>query len=55
VNLSAGKTMGLMLAYCDNDGSEIRENFIGSETVPHGAKDRGWIDAGLFGELLLTE
>jgi hypothetical protein len=55
VKLSAGKTMGLMLAYCDNDGSEIRENFIGSETVPHGAKDRGWIDAGLFGELLLTE
>ena len=55
VKLAAGKTMGLMLAYCDNDGSEIRENFIGSETVPHGAKDRGWIDAGLFGELVLTE
>jgi hypothetical protein len=55
VKLAAGKTMGIMLAYCDNDGSEIRENFIGSETVPHGAKDRGWIDAGLFGELVLTE
>ena len=55
VTLSAGKLMGLMLAYCDNDGSELRENFIGSESVPSGPKDRGWIDAGLFGELLLEE
>ena len=53
--LSAGKTMGLMVAYCDNDGSELRENFIGSESVPHGPKDRGWIDAGLFGALILVE
>jgi hypothetical protein len=47
--------MGLMLAWCDNDGSELRENFIGSEHVPSGPKDRGWIDAGLFGSLLLVE
>ena len=51
--LTAGKVMGLMLAYCDNDGSELRENFIGSESVPSGPKDRGWIDAGLFGALIL--
>jgi hypothetical protein len=51
VALHAGKVMGLMLAYCDNDGSELRENFVGSESVPEGPKDRGWIDAGLFGEL----
>ena len=55
VALYAGKIMGLMLAWCDNDGSEIRENFIGSETVPVGPKDRGWIDAGLFGTLVLDE
>lgn len=55
VTLSAGKLMGLMIAYCDNDGSELRENFVGSESVPEGPKDRGWIDAGLFGELLLAE
>ena len=55
IELSAGKIMGLMLAYCDNDGSELRENFIGSESVPSGPKDRGWIDAGLFGELILVE
>ncbi len=55
VTLTAGKVMGLMVAYCDNDGSELRENFIGSESVPHGPKDRGWIDAGLFGALHLAE
>ncbi|MEO1247280.1 MAG: sugar-binding protein [Pseudomonadota bacterium] len=53
--LEHGKIMGLMLAYCDNDGSDLRENFVGSETVPSGPKDRGWIDAGLFGTLLLTK
>lgn len=55
VTLYAGKVLGLMLAYCDNDGSELRENFIGSESVPEGPKDRGWIDAGLFGSLELAE
>jgi len=55
VKLSAGKVMGLMVAYCDNDGSELRENFIGSEIVLSGPKDRGYIDAGLFGALVLDE
>jgi len=55
VRLSAGKVMGLMLAWCDNDGSELRENFIGSESAPGENKDRGWIDAGLFGSLVLVE
>jgi len=53
VVLQAGKVLGLMLAWCDNDGSELRENFVGSESVPFGPKDRGWIDAGLFGRLVL--
>ena len=55
LTLTAGKVMGLMLAYCDNDGSELRENFVGSESVPTGPKDRGYIDAGLFGELVLEK
>ncbi len=55
VRLEAGKVMGLMVAYCDNDGSELRENFIGSEVVLSGPKDRGYIDAGLFGSLTLVE
>lgn len=53
--LSAGKLMGLMVAYCDNDGSELRENFIGSEEIAEGPKDRGYIDAGVFGSLMLIE
>jgi hypothetical protein len=53
IKLSAGKVMGLMIAWCDNDGSELRENFIGSESAPGEKKDRGWIDAGLFGSLVL--
>lgn len=53
--LVAGQILGLMIAYCDNDGSELRENFIGSESVPSGPKDRGWIDAGLFGEVILGD
>ena len=55
VALAAGDLLGLMVAYCDNDGSELRENFIGSESVPSGPKDRGWIDAGLFGALHLAD
>jgi len=55
VTLAAGKVMGLMVAYCDNDGSELRENFIGSEVVLSGPKDRGYIDAGLFGTLILAK
>lgn len=44
-----------MVAYCDNDGSPLRENFVGSEDLPDEQKDRGWIDAGLFGELELVD
>ncbi len=55
IKLSAGKVMGLMIAYCDNDGSELRELFIGSEFAPGDEKDRGWKDAGLFGKLVLVE
>ncbi len=55
VSLSAGKVMGFMLAYCDNDHSELREHFIGSEHAAGDHKDRGWIDAGLFGTLKLVE
>ncbi len=55
VRLHGGKVIGLMVAYCDNDGSALRENFVGSESVPSGPTDRGWIDAGLFGALVLAD
>ncbi len=51
--LSAGKKMGFALAYCDNDHSVERENFMGSVRIEGEDKNRGWIDAGLFGLLTL--
>ncbi len=53
VKLSSGKKVGFAIAYCDNDASIERENFIGSIPVLGGNKDRGWIDANIFGTLLL--
>lgn len=53
--LKAGEIIGFALAYCDNDGSKERENFIGSELVEGDDKNRGWIDAGIFGDLYLEE
>lgn len=51
--LKSGKKMGFALAYCDNDHSPERENFIGSVRVEGTDKNRGWIDAGIFGLLTL--
>jgi hypothetical protein len=53
VVLRTGKQMGFALAYCDNDTSALRENFIGSEKVTGDDKNRGWIDANVFGLLEL--
>ena len=48
-----GKLMGFALAYCDNDKSKTRENFIGSISVEGNDKNKGWIDANIFGTLKL--
>lgn len=55
VKLKEGKVMGFAVAYCDNDYSEERENFIGSVFVPGEDKNRGYIDAGIFGTLKLVD
>lgn len=55
VLLNQGKRMGFMVAYCDNDHSELREHFIGSEDAGEEHRDRGWIDANMFGTLELVE
>lgn len=51
--LQSGKVAGFAIAYCDNDHSKERENFVGSVYVPGEDKNRGWIDAGIFGTLTL--
>lgn len=53
VALSQSKKVGFAIAYCDNDRSAERESFIGSEFVEGEDKNRGWIDAGIFGSYIL--
>lgn len=53
VLLNQKKKIGFALAYCDNDGSLNREHFIGSLEVNGEDKNRGWIDADIFGTLIL--
>lgn len=55
VPLSLNKKVGFAIAYCDNDTSEGRENFIGSVVVEGLDKDRGWKDAGIFGTIELKK
>jgi len=58
VELSAGKIMGLSLAYCDNDDPDeepkTRDNFIGSVPVPSSKYNDHWQDASDFGVLRLV-
>jgi hypothetical protein len=55
ISLSTNKNIGFALAYCDNDNSETRENFIGSVAVKGDDKNRSWIDATIFGTILLID
>lgn len=55
VTLKVNKTIGFALAYCDNDSSLQRENFIGSVAVEGEDKNRGWIDSDIFGTLILIK
>jgi len=57
VNLTLGKTLGFMLAYCDNDGSIERESFIGSIDIKavNGDKNLGYITADVFQKLQLIK
>lgn len=54
--LSAKDVIGFMIAYCDNDGSETREHFMGSHEVEplNGDRNRGFIDASVFGNITLV-
>ncbi len=57
VPLNEGKTLGFMLAYCDNDGSETREHFMGSHKITpvNGDKNLGYITADVFGDIKLIK
>lgn len=57
VQLSAGKVLGLSVAYCDNDDPnedpKTRDNFFGSVPVPAAEYNDHWKEAGGFGSLRL--
>jgi hypothetical protein len=55
--LTVGKKMGFMMAYCDSDSPNGRDHFIGDVNIApvNGDKNRGYIDAGVFGVLELTK
>jgi len=53
LKLAAGKEIGFAIAYCDNDSSIERENFMGSIEVQGDDKNRGWIDASIFQKMML--
>ncbi len=53
IQLLEGKKIGFALAYCDNDFGTERENFIGSVRVEGENKNKGYLDASIFGTLIL--
>ncbi len=55
VVLTKDQKMGFAVSYNDNDGSKERENFIGSVFIPGEEKNLGWINADVFGTIILTE
>ena len=57
VVLSAGKELGFMVAYCDSDGMNGREHFIGSHPIEavNGDKNLGYLDASVFDSLTLVK
>lgn len=55
VFLSPNKLMGFSIAYCDNDETTGRENFIGSVVMPEAHANDSYINADYFGTMLLVD
>lgn len=53
VTLGGDKLMGFTIAYCDNDETTSRENFIGSVELPADKNNICYQDASYFGTMLL--
>ncbi len=53
--LYAGKLMGFSAAYIDNDGSPQRESMMGSVDTRGHKNNEGYLDASVFGTMLLVE
>ncbi|MEO1653828.1 MAG: sugar-binding protein, partial [Bacteroidota bacterium] len=55
VRLSAQKQIGFSIAYGDNDGKQTREHFMGSRKTHGQNNDEGYINADVFGRILLQD
>ena len=55
VYLSPGKHMGFAIAYCDNDESTSRENFIGSMVMASATANDMYKNADHFGLMILVD
>ncbi len=55
VTLTSLKKIGFSLAYGDNDGNQSRENFMGSKQTHGVNNDEGYVNADVFGSILLVE
>jgi hypothetical protein len=55
VKLTPNKLMGFSIAYCDNDETTSRENFIGSMIMSREHANDNYITADYFGSMLLVD
>jgi hypothetical protein len=55
VKLAPKKLMGFSIAYCDNDETTGRENFIGSMNMTAATANDNYITADYFGSMLLLD
>jgi hypothetical protein len=55
VALSPNKLMGFSIAYCDNDATTSRENFIGSVYITEAHANDSYINSDYFGTMLLVD
>jgi hypothetical protein len=55
LQLYAGKLMGFSACYIDNDGSSQRESMMGSVDTQGHKNNQGYLDASVFGSMLLVE
>jgi hypothetical protein len=55
VKLIKNKIMGFTIAYCDNDETQARENFIGSMYMTQATANNNYITADYFGTMKLVE
>jgi hypothetical protein len=55
VALTANKMMGFAIAYCDNDQTQVRENFIGSMEMASATANDMYKNADYFGPMKLID